>query len=248
MSRAKKSSRATPPPPKCPSCNAKLTNQAKFCHRCGTRADGQGSGATLSWKPLALVAVAIAAIFAVVAVVMEKSAPAPNATAASAPPSSTLPAGASSNTPSGAAAVDLSKLSPRQAADRLFNRVMAADERGDTAQAKRFAPMALRAYRLVKQLDDDARYHVGLINLVLGDAEQVRKQIDLLNKTAPDHLLGLYLAVNIAKQTSDKAAETQALARFNAAYDAEIATNRPEYQAHRATIEKLREQAQAATK
>ena len=194
--RTKKSTRSTQHASTCPSCGAKLANQAKFCHQCGTQADGQGGNANLSWKPLALGAIVIAAVFAVVAIVMDRFAPTPRATATAA--SIASPSAA----PSGAAAVDLSKMSPRQAADRLFNRVMAADERGDSAEAKKFAPMALQAYGLVKQPDSDAHYHVGLINLVLGDVAQVRKQIDLLYNAAPDHLLGLYLEVNIARQAS----------------------------------------------
>lgn len=238
MSSAKKSTRSTQHASTCPSCDAKLTNQAKFCHQCGTQTDGQGGIENLSWKPLALVAIFIAAVFAVVAIVMDRFVPTtPNATATAASiasPSVAL---------SGAAAVDLSKMSPRQAADRLFNRVMAADERGDIAEAKKFAPMALQAYGLVKQPDSDAHYHVGLINLVLGDVAQVRRQIDLLNNATPNHLLGLYLEVNIARQASHKAAEAQALSRFKAAYDAEILTDKPEYRAHRTTIDKLHEQA-----
>ena len=227
MSKAKKSS----PPAKCPSCDAKLNNQAKFCHQCGAGTDGKSRPAGLGWKPIALVSALIAAAFAVVAVVTEQKPAATPQTAATAAPA-----------PTGAPAVDLSKMSPRQAADRLFNRVMAADERGNTTEAKKFAPMALEAYRLVKQPDSDAHYHVGLINLVLGDIEQVRKQVETLNKAAPDHLLGLYLEINVARKAADKAAEESAAARFNAAYDKEIATNKPEYQAHRATIDKLREQ------
>ena len=52
----------------------------------------------------------------------------------------------SSTVPAPGQSVDLASLSPRQAADRLFNRVMAASENGDTAEALQFAPMALQAY------------------------------------------------------------------------------------------------------
>ncbi len=131
-------------------------------------------------------------------------------------------------------------MTPRQAADRLFNRVMAADERGDTAEVMRFAPMALQAYELVDRLDADAIYHVGLINLLSGNLDQAAKQIDRLEREAPDHLLGLVLSISVAEKAGDDKAALDARARFAAVYDREIETGRPEYQAHRATIDKFR--------
>ena len=40
---------------------------------------------------------------------------------------------------------DLSKMTPREAADRLFNRVMSANERGDKDETSWFSPMAIQA-------------------------------------------------------------------------------------------------------
>ena len=76
-------------------------------------------------------------------------------------------------------------MSPRQAADRLFNRVMAASENGDTAEALQFAPMALQAYDNLGTLDNDARYHVALLHLTAGDIKSARVQIDLLRQVRP---------------------------------------------------------------
>ena len=133
--------------------------------------------------------------------------------------------------------VDLSSMTPLEAADRLFNRVMAAHESGDTGEAMRFAPMALQAYELVDRLDADARYHIGLISLVLGDVDNARRQIDKLQKESPDHLLGLILQFNIAEQNGDDKAASATRMRFARAYDAQINSKRPEYEAHRVTIE-----------
>ncbi len=131
-------------------------------------------------------------------------------------------------------------MSPREAADRLFNRIMTAEENGDSAQAKQFAPMALQAYQLVPQLDADAHYHLGLINLVVGNLDEVRKQIDVLKQTSPNHLLAMALALTVAKRTGDDAAASDIRAKFATAYESEIASGKPEYEAHRVTIDKIR--------
>ena len=144
--------------------------------------------------------------------------------------------------PSGPSAesVDLATMTPREAADRLFNRVMAADEQGRTEEVMQFGPMTLEAYKLVVLLDADARYHIGLVSLLLGDLDNAREQIKNLEAEAPDHLLGLTLASRVAEQTGDDKAASAVRARFAAAYDAEISSGRPEYEAHSVTIEAFR--------
>ncbi len=135
--------------------------------------------------------------------------------------------------------VDLSNMSSREAADRLFNRVMLANESGDTAQAMQFAPMALQAYRLVDRPDADAYYHMGLISLVLGNLDDVRKQIENIKRDSPEHLLGYALALSVAKRGGDDKSALDILTRFAAAYNAETGSGKPEYEAHSVTIEKL---------
>ena len=136
--------------------------------------------------------------------------------------------------------VDLTAMTPREAADRLFNRVMAANEQGRTEEVIQFGPMALEAYKLVDPLDADARYHIGLISLLTGDIDEARVQIKNLEAEAPDHLLGLDLAYRVAEKTGDDRGMSVARARFAAGYGAEISSGRPEYEAHRATIEAFR--------
>lgn len=136
--------------------------------------------------------------------------------------------------------VDLSTMTPREAADRLFNRVMAADEQGRPEEVMQFGPMTLEAYKLVDLLDADARYHIGLISLLLGDLDNAREQIRNLQSEASDHLLGLTLSFKVAEQMRDDKAAAAARARFAAAYDAEIRSGRPEYEAHSVTIEAFR--------
>jgi len=164
-----------------------------------------------------------------------------------APPSIAAPFSQSLSAPVSASApssVDLANMSPRDAADRLYNRVMAASENGNTAEAKQFAPMALQAYDRVGPLDNDARYHVALIHLVTGDIKSARAQLEELKRAVPNHLLGLMLEHQIAQQSGDKAAAASADKAFLAAYDKEIATGRVEYQEHRGGIDRFREAAQ----
>ena len=204
---------------------------ARFCHNCGTPVGGAPAGQRRNWKTTALFAVGVAiwcfvVVFAGVKFTAEKnpaqSNPHVNVGTPTEPPSQR---------------VDLSTMTPLEAADRLFNRVMAAHENGDTEEAMRFAPMALQAYELVDRLDADARYHIGLISLVLGDVDNARSQIANLQRESADHLLGLILQFNIAEQNGDEKAASKIRMRFARAYDAQISSGRPEYEAHRVTIE-----------
>lgn len=220
---------------KCPSCQTALHPDAKFCHECGALAGDQRDARRRDWKniPPVVVLIVIVAVGAGLILVFGNFATKQNDLPSS-PRSDVISSSRQSEQP-----VDLSTMTPREAADRLFNRVMAADERGETAQAMQFAPMALLAYRRVDRPDADAHYHIGLINLLLGNLDEVRKQIENLKRDSADHLLGLALAIRVAKRVGDGKSASDILARFAAAYDAEIRRRKPEYEAHRVTIEKL---------
>ena len=152
----------------------------------------------------------------------------------------------SSTAPAPGQPVDLASMSPREAADRLFNRVMIANESGNTAEALKFAPMAIQAYDGVGTLDNDARYHVALIHMTTGDIDGARVQIEMLRKSVPNHLLGFMLEHQIAEHGGKKDSAARAYKDFLAAYDAEIAKGRAEYQDHQGSIDRFREAAQAS--
>lgn len=134
----------------------------------------------------------------------------------------------------------------RQAADQLFNRIMAASERGDAEEALRFVPMALQAYDRLGTLDNDARYHVALINMTAGNIESTRVHLDKLRQSVPDHLLGIMLEHQIAERSGNQDSAARTYKAFLAAYDAEIAVGRAEYQDHRSGIERFRKAAEAS--
>ncbi|MEZ5931799.1 MAG: hypothetical protein R3F54_07610 [Alphaproteobacteria bacterium] len=132
---------------------------------------------------------------------------------------------------------DLSTMTPREAADRLFNRVMMANEQGNGDEAMRFAPMAIQAYDLLGTLDLDALYHVGRLQETIGDLEAAEAVIGDMRKTAPDHLLAILLEHDVAVQRGDEARAGEAAAAFLDAYDRELAQGRGEYGDHSASLE-----------
>lgn len=221
----------------CPSCGAASLSEARFCHVCGASLEGGPGGRTWSAGRLAgLVAVVglVAVAVSIVVMYSERDSAPPLSSAPSAPMFSDPPVTSSGGQP------DLSQMTPREAADDLFNRIMMASEQGDRSEALRFVPMAIQAYGGLMALDRDADYHLGLIHDVAGDRTNVDRQIAALRQGAPNHLLALVLEHRTAERSGDRAAVSRVLAVFADAYDAEIATRRPEYEAHRSTIERFR--------
>ena len=135
---------------------------------------------------------------------------------------------------------DLSTMTPRQAADRLFNRIMAALERGDAAEAERFAPMALQAYQRIDALDADAHFHIARIHLAVGDVDGVRREVEAIKRLAPKHLFGFTLEHTVAGLAGDTDGMVRAYTGFMDAFESEISSGRPEYDGHRTHIDQFR--------
>jgi len=212
-------------PRPCRRCGADALPGAGFCVECGAPLGGNprgGSDRRWLWAGwgLALIAVAAAGYLAL------------------RPPPPRLRL-----TPvdtAGAAGVDLRALTPRQAADRLFDRVARAAEAGDTAQLRFFLPMARAAYARLPVLDADARYHVAVLALLAGDPSAAAAQADTILADQPNHLLGLLAAADAARARGDAAAFARYRDRFARAYPAEIRRDRPEYRDHRPLLEAAR--------
>lgn len=222
----------------CGACGTELTPGARFCHRCGTPAGatearaGSGSserglGSALPW---AVAAIALVALIALVAgqhfgrsnqpaIVASTDAPATaEAAPAGAPP-------------------DISRMTPEERAERLYDRVMSLNERGRADSVRFFAPMAMQSYVMLGALNADQRYDLGRIAAVSGDAGVARAQADSILASQPQHLLGLMLAADAARLRGDSKAEGSYLRRFTAAVPAERAKQLPEYQLHTAEID-----------
>jgi hypothetical protein len=133
-------------------------------------------------------------------------------------------------------APDISNLSPRERADRLFDRVMRLSSEGKTDSVRFFAPMALSVYQSLGPLDADLRYDFGRVAEVAGAAEIARAQADSILASDSTHLLGLVLGARAAQLRGDSAAARIFSRRLLAAEPSESAKKLPEYERHQGDI------------
>jgi hypothetical protein len=225
----------------CPSCGAKLSARAKFCPECGTPTAAPLRGAVptrraggdrLAWY-VAGVAV-LALLVVLVVLVARKSGPPATAEGAG----GAMPGAARATT-------DLSSMTPRQAADMLFNKIMTLHEAGQDDSVNFFAPMALQAYaNLGPDLDADARLHLGLIELAIGAPVPAAAQGDTILRRTPTHLFGFLLKAQAAEAEGNASAARRAYRGFLNNYDAEMARKRPEYSEHAQILQDTRTKAE----
>lgn len=220
----------------CPSCGFGNQIAARYCQSCGKALDGGGWLTAQTLTVLAAACIALVALGLLFASVIPVD---PTPTVRTTGAATELQA--SSGQPP-----DLSTMSPREAADRLFNRVMMADEQGNADEVQQFAPMAISAYEMLESLDTDALYHAALIQSAAGDLERARDYTEQLKAIVPEHLLAALLEHRLALQENDQEAALTAIERFNRHYDNEIAIDRPEYQHHRPSIDKFRSEVMKA--
>lgn len=243
----------------CAACGATLSPGTSFCHRCGKAAtpalastastasttsepSPRGVASSLPW---AVAAIALLALLAMSAgkffnVSRGSSLDAPqNALPqaglddrAAPPDDDQKPAG---DMP-GIRGPDISKLSPQERAERLFNRVMLLNSQGKTDSVLFFAPMAISAYQMLSPMSSDQRYDLGRIAEVAGALPLARAQADTILLESPNHLLGLILGARIATLAGDVAARKQFETRFLAVEKTEIAKRLPEYDRHQDDI------------
>jgi hypothetical protein len=208
-----------------------LTPGARFCHRCGAPAGADNLAAQRSFAsavPWAVAGIALVSLIALAAGQRFGRGPDPTPSSDAAAASAAPFAGATGNGP----APDISKLSPAEAAVRLYNRVMGAHERGQTDTVRLFAPMAITAYQMIGALDLDQRYDMGRIAAISGDVTLARAEADTILAKHPNHLLGLILAADVARLRKDAAGERVFHEKLVAAAPSERAKQLPEYIVH----------------
>ena len=231
----------------CRECGNPLPRGARFCNMCGAPAQAGPAAAAappsrLPWI-VAGAAVLALALVAIVPRLGGRNEPEP---AAQPPFAAAAPGGLAPQAGGGnPGAIDLSQMTPREAADRLFNRVMTAASTGDTAQALRFQPMAVMAYQRVDSLDADGRYHLAALQIVGGDYAAARAQADTILASNPSHLFGLFSAAEAERRLGHAAVAKDFFQRFVRAYDAEVAKRLPEYEEHSQGLPAMRAQAVA---
>ncbi len=137
---------------------------------------------------------------------------------------------------SGGRAPDISRMSPEERADRLFNRVMLLESQGKSDSVLFFAPMAIEAYRLLAPLTLDQRYDMGRIAEVAGALPLASAQADTILLENPSHLLGLVLGIRIATLSKDAAARRRYETKLLDIEKSEVAKKLPEYSRHQDDI------------
>ncbi|MFM8910100.1 MAG: zinc ribbon domain-containing protein [Gemmatimonadota bacterium] len=200
----------------CPACGAEVRPAARFCHRCGAGMDGQrpagaGGGASTGTTggtsggasnilPWSVAGIALLCLLAFI--VGQNFRKTPAAPAAAAGPF----AGAAGSGGAPGRAPDISQMGPEERADRLFQRVMTYVAEGKSDSVQFFSPMAIQSMQALAPLDAHRRYDLGLLGMVSGDAAMARAQADSILSAAPNHLLGLVLAMRTAGMQLDSTA------------------------------------------
>jgi hypothetical protein len=152
-------------------------------------------------------------------------------------PESAPPAVAPTSDGIGGTAPDISSLTPDERVDRLFNRVMAAAAAGKKDTVAFFAPMAVNAFSALGPLDAHRRYDLGLIYLVAGEVAYARAASDTILASAPEHLLGLALAMRAAGAAGDSRARRVFATRFLDRLASQRARGLQEYVDHASDID-----------
>lgn len=220
----------------CAACRAPLTPGARFCHRCGTPAGAtrtagsevaSGVGTALPWSVAAIALLALIAL----AAGQRFSRTAQPAAQMTAPIGAPLAQGGQARAP------DISSMTPTQRAERLYDRVMSAAERGLADSVQFFIPMALQAYEAIGDLTLDQRYDMGRLAEVAGDSRIATAQADTMLRAQPDHLLGLVLASRAARLRGDERAAARHLERLARVEQSERRKQAPEYLLHQNDID-----------
>lgn len=236
---------------RCASCGHRLPPGSLYCGGCGRPVAPRPRKSARAYLPWIFSALAVAAFVATLAIfVQNQSGPrgADGLITGGLPEGSreagqVLPApgaGGASGMPS---AAEIEAMSPREAADRLFDRSMAEREAGDTARALFFAEKAVQMYAGVsaEELDADARFHLGLLHLLLNDPSAARQEAEAVLEREPANLYGLVLALRVAQATGDPAQERRARERVRAAVESGESPDRELYRPHRSFLERALE-------
>jgi hypothetical protein len=214
----------------CAHCQAELSAHARFCHRCG-RAVAARSDRRAWTVAGALCVLLVAGIaYKVSSAAPERAAP------------NMANAGSSTGLPG--PAPDISAMTPRERFDRLFNRIMQAAERGDSAEIEQFTPMALGAYQQLETRDADARYHAAVLHLQVGNFAAAQALADTILAESPGHLFGYVIRGEVAKLRNDSRQQAQTEREFLTHYESAMKSNRVEYLEHKPVLDEFKKEAE----
>ena len=223
--------------PECSRCGHKPPAGARFCNQCGTAMGAsptltQASGNQVAWWMAGALLLGLILVIAYpVYGPGRPAAPQPVVAGPAAGPVGAPP--------------DLSSMTAREAADRLFNRVMTAVSVDDSTEAGTFLPMAIAAFELAEPLDTDGKFHLVLLHLTgQFNAEALEGAEEILLEQ-PNHLLGLAMAGDASLALGDSASARRYYRRWLEAYETETAKDLLEYRDHAAMFAEMQVTAQA---
>ena len=227
--------------PECPRCGHKPPGGARFCNQCGT---AMGASPTASYTSGNRLAWWIASALLLGLVLVIAYPVYSRGGAAAPPPVAVEPAAGSAAGPAGNPP-DLSSMTAREAADRLFERVMRAASADNSTEVVTFLPMAIAAYGLVETLDTDGEFHLVLLQLTgQFNAEALEGAEEILSEH-PNHLLGLAMAGDASLALGDSASARGYYGRWLDAYETETAKGLLEYDDHAPMFPEMRAKAEA---
>ena len=241
----------------CSQCGAQISLDSNFCGQCGAQLSrgekenvGPGrsprreaarevviGGQTLPWW---IAGVTMFALILYVGLSMVRPGPGP-VPSTSGPIQQGLPA---AGLATGGAAPDISNMSPIEAADRLFNRVMQATNSGDSAQARAFLPMAIAAYQRARPLTLDGLFHLSMLNRTAMNIEAALDNALEILERDPDHLLGLAAAAEAAIELGELDEAELHYRHLADVYDGERQEQLPEYDQHSLIVDVLKQDAE----
>lgn len=231
----------------CTECGSPADPGSRFCTTCGTPVAGAGGAATntgatpragaqaaaagaagangtrestLGWWLAGAMLIGLMAVVAYPILRQDEVALVPPTT------------GAPFSGAGGAGAVDLSSMTPRQAADQLFERVMRTASAGDSASVAFFVPMAIQAYANAEPLDADGLFHLSTLERTAGDFATAIVTADRGLEIMPDHLLVLYAKGEAQMELADTAGARETFQTLLDVWAVERASGNEDYQAH----------------
>jgi tetratricopeptide (TPR) repeat protein len=216
---------------KCRACKAQLLPGARFCTQCGEAVAADGPASRLPWI---LAAAAIVALIVVLVRPAFERSPGPQTGGAGTAPFADAGTGGAPPPLTG---------TPREQADRLFNRIMQEREAGNTERATFFMPMAITAYEQAAPLDHDGLYHLSILQTAAGDYAGARANAERILADAPDHLLGLAAAAEAAGAAGDMQDARVFWQRFLDAFETEKDKPLQEYLDHARILPQYRQDA-----
>ena len=228
----------------CQECGAQITATAKYCNRCGNHISVNehraAASATLGGKNLPWWIAGAAMFVLIVALatqMMQSGGPSiPTASRSTSPPVR----GAVTGMPP-----DLSTMTPVEAANRLFNRVMTAVTAGDSTEAQQFMPMAIGAYERARPLDNDGLFHLSMLQRTAMQLEAALETAEEILEDNSDHLLGLSAAAKAAAELGRGDIAAAYYERVLEVYESQIEQDIAEYMDHTPIMDNLRTEAEA---